>query len=101
MRLLSDVTPLVLCKPAHKSFRNFDLSEYPESKLVVRQQVKFRTFHQIKLAYANISSYDFTRKPCLLFYKKILSVSRLNLCYRIDIMGGFLRIEINFQFIKE
>lgn len=67
MRLLSDVTPLVLCKRAHKSFRNFDLSEYPESKLVVRQQVKFRTFYQIKFAYANISSSNSTRKSRLLF----------------------------------
>ena len=74
MRLLSDVTPLVLCKRAHKSFRNFDLSEYPESKLVVPQQVKFRTFYQIKLAYANISECNSIPKSRLLFNEKTLGV---------------------------
>ncbi len=57
-------------KRVNKSFRDFDLSEYPESKLVVRQPIKFRTFNQIKLAYANISEGKSTRKPRLLFNKK-------------------------------
>ena len=84
-----------------KSFRNFNLLKYPESKLVVCQPDKFRIFNQIKLAYANISDFNSTRKPCLLFNEKIWVLDWANLWYWMDIMGGFVKVEIDFQFIIE